>query len=152
MTEELDKLAFEFFKLFARYEYALKVMKYTKTENGPAEANWDKFSNEIGCNIFTIDKDELKVAIKYLFDQPPKKQIVKNGELDWEHVNGSDTSPQALFSHIRRVRNNLYHGGKFNGRWFAPERSKELISHSLTVLYELKKANRLLKKAIDNSS
>ncbi len=35
---------------------------------------------------------------------------------------------------VRRVRNNLFHGGKFNEHWFEPERSEHLISHSITIL------------------
>jgi len=32
------------------------------------------------------------------------------------------------------VRNNFFHGGKFNGNWFEPERSEQLIRHALTIL------------------
>jgi hypothetical protein len=36
---------------------------------------------------------------------------------------------------VRRVRNNLFHGGKFNGHWFQPERSEQLITASLVVIH-----------------
>jgi len=39
-----------------------------------------------------------------------------------------------VLQYVRRVRNNLFHGGKFNGRWFEPERSAELLIHCLTIL------------------
>ena len=39
-----------------------------------------------------------------------------------------------LFLLIRRVRNNLFHGGKFNGKWFEPERSEALLQHGLVIL------------------
>lgn len=35
---------------------------------------------------------------------------------------------------ICRVRNNLFHGGKFNGRWFEPQRSEELMRYALIIL------------------
>ena len=35
---------------------------------------------------------------------------------------------------VCRVRNNLFHGGKFNGHWFEPQRSDELLSHALVIL------------------
>lgn len=38
-----------------------------------------------------------------------------------------------MLLYVRRVRNNLFHGGKFNGRRFAPERSELLLRHSLTI-------------------
>jgi hypothetical protein len=51
----------------------------------------------------------------HILDEPPKKQG-PNGEnkIVWLDVAANDKSAQALFSHIRRMRNNLYHGGKFN--------------------------------------
>lgn len=45
---------------------------------------------------------------------------------------------QALFGHIRRIRNNLHHGAKFNGTWFVPERSQKLISSALEILIHFK--------------
>ena len=32
------------------------------------------------------------------------------------------------------MRNNLYHGAKFNGTWFDPQRSERLLGHGLVVL------------------
>jgi hypothetical protein len=66
---------------------------------------------------------------------PPKKQVYANNVLQWRVV-----APQAenendlILLYVRRVRNNLFHGGKFNGRFFDPERSTELLKHSITVL------------------
>jgi len=39
-----------------------------------------------------------------------------------------------VLAYVRRVRNNLFHGGKFNGHWFEPQRSGELLTHSLCIL------------------
>lgn len=149
MPEDLDKLAFSFFKLFAQYEYALKAMQYAQSgAGGQAEPQWDRFSNEIGRLVLDDANGELLDAINYLFDHPPKKQILQNGVLSWQNVNNVERSPQILFSHIRRVRNNLYHGGKFNGRWFDPDRSEELISKSLLVLRALQEQHDELSEAI----
>ena len=63
-------------------------------------------------------------------------------------MSSSDRTAQGLFGHLRRVRNNLYHGGKFNGRWIAPDRSRDLIAHSLTLLEALVKHDTNLKNAI----
>lgn len=149
MTQNLDNLAFCFFKLFAQYEYALKAMGYARSGiGGQAEPEWDKFSNEIGRLVLEKPHEELLDAINYLFDHPPKKQILNAGELSWQSVNTKEHTPQMLFSHIRRVRNNLYHGGKFNGRWFDPDRSEELISKSLLVLQALQVQHAELADAI----
>ena len=84
---------------------------------------------------FLVDLGDQAAAATFILDQPPKKQG-PNGDnkIIWVEVAASDKSAQALFGHIRRMRNNLYHGGKFNGTWFEPERSELLLGHGLTVL------------------
>jgi hypothetical protein len=138
MTRQLDQLAFKFFKLFAQYEYALKAMGYGRARsNGGAEPDWNKFANIVGRKVLDVREPDVAAAIQFLFDEPPKRQIWLTDHVEWEAVVSPDRSPQTLFGHISRVRNNLYHGGKFNGRWFEPERSKELITKSLCVLEAL---------------
>lgn len=66
---------------------------------------------------------------------PPKKQVARAGRLYWEDApatQGSDT--ERLLVHVRRVRNNLFHGGKFSETWPYPERSGKLVGASLVVL------------------
>jgi hypothetical protein len=124
-------------------------MQYARSgAGGQAEPEWDRFSNGIGRLVMKKPNGELLDAINYLFDHPPKKQILNDGVLSWQNVNTAERSPQILFFHIRRVRNNLYHGGKFNGRWFDPDRSVELISKSLLVLQTLQAQNDQLAEAI----
>lgn len=149
MMEHLDTLAFDFFKLFAQYEYALKAMRFARSgSGGQAEPDWDRFSNEIGHLILDEVNEEITGAINYLFEYPPKKQVIFGGALSWQEVPNNERSPQILFSHIRRARNNLYHGGKFNGRWFDPDRSEQLINKSLVVLRALKDKHAGLAEAI----
>ncbi|SIS16011.1 MULTISPECIES: hypothetical protein [Pseudomonas] len=149
MVAHLDALAFNFFKLFAQYEYALKAMNFSRSgSGGQAEPDWDKFSNEIGPLILGDASEEFTAAINYLFEYPPKKQVICEGTISWQEVPNNERSPQILFSHIRRVRNNLYHGGKFNGRWFDPDRSEQLITKSLVVLRAIKDKHVGLAEAI----
>ncbi len=153
MSKELDNLAFRFFKLFAQYEYALKAMGYGRAgKKDAAEADWDKFSNEVGASLLQEPNAEVATARSYLLDNPPKRQVWVNGHVDWCDVPNDDRSAQALFGHIRRVRNNLYHGGKFNGRWIEPDRSEALISKSLLLLKHLKGTDANLRKAISGNA
>lgn len=153
MNSELDKLAFNFFKIIAQYEYALKVMKFVQTgRGGQVEPDWDRFANEIGVSLLHEPNGELSKALEYIFTQPPKRQILNKEVIDWETVPNDERSAQMLFSHIRRVRNNLYHGGKFNGRWFDPDRSQELLGNSLIILEELKNTNEDLNAAISGNT
>ncbi|MAR71000.1 MAG: hypothetical protein CME78_02060 [Halomonas sp.] len=105
----------------------------------------------MGCLVLDEPNGELRDAINYLFDHPPKKQILKDKILSWQVVNTEERSPQILFSHIRRVRNNLYHGGKFNGSWLDPDRSEELISRSLLILQALQEQHDELAEAIQGN-
>ena len=85
-------------------------------------------------NNFRVELAQSVHAADYILDQPPKKQIADNGKVVWADVPATEKSVQILFGHICRVRNNLFHGAKFNGTWFDPVRSEELLTHSLAVL------------------
>jgi hypothetical protein len=131
----LDKLATRLFREFARFEYALKAAGYLMPRDGDAKPDWTAFAIRIAPAFDRPLPEEVRVAIEYLLAKPPKKQVARNGVLQWEEPQQATTSisDQAL-RHVRRVRNNLFHGGKFNGNWFAPERSEDLLRHSLAVL------------------
>lgn len=129
----LNAQACEFFHEFARYEYCLKRVRLTK-EFRAATACWEKYATEVE-DVFEYATDDVKAAISYFKQHPPRKQIIHDGELRWsdqlpDHRNDSEL----ILLLICRVRNNLFHGGKFNGHWFDPERSEELIRHSLLIL------------------
>lgn len=139
MDQQLDLLAFEFFKLFARYESSLKEEGFFAVNRGKVIVDWDRYANEVIGNNFLADLGEVKVAAEYILKLPPKKQSVNElNEIIWVDVPNNERSVQILFAHISRVRNNLYHGAKFNGTWFDPVRSKLLLSNSLAVLNHFK--------------
>ncbi|MBX3620638.1 MAG: hypothetical protein KF891_11735 [Rhizobacter sp.] len=149
MSDDLDKLAFAFFKLFAKYEYALKAMGYGLA--GPkqsAEADWDRFSTTVGVKVLSVTDAEVKAAIQYIFQKPPKRQVWVNDAVNWEVVPNGERSAQILFSHIRRARNNLYHGGKFGSQWIDPDRSQELLETSILILNALVLLDAALAEAI----
>lgn len=135
--EELDDLAHRMFRQFSRMEHALKSAGYLERPNGDAKASWVSFGEEIDASFRDLVSrdEELRDAVRYLRDHPPKKQTVSNGVLGW-----SETPPTAptetgvLLLYVGRVRNNLFHGGKFNGRWIDPGRSRKLLPRCLTVL------------------
>ena len=135
-SQDLDELSFKFFKIFAQYESSLKDKGFfQKGNSGSILVDWDKFVNEkIGSNFMEILGEETDSA-EYILQYPPMKQTV-NGEnkIIWVEVPNSERSVQILFGHISRIRNNLFHGAKFNGTWFAPERSRKLLKSGLIVL------------------
>jgi len=135
LDQQLDLLAFEFFKLFARYESSLKESGYFVVNRGKVIVDWDRYVNQEIGNNFLDELGDAKEAAEYILNTPPKKQSAnESNEIIWVDVPNNERSVQILFSHISRVRNNLYHGAKFNGTWFDPERSKLLLSNSLILL------------------
>lgn len=132
---QLDQLAEKLFRVFARTEYALKASGFNNGD-GLAEANWRKFALAVEELIKNPISQELNEAIKFFFKAPPKKQVIICGVIQWEvSVPQTNSKADELLVYVRRVRNNLFHGGKFNGHWFDPERSEPLLRHSLTILH-----------------
>ena len=135
MEKKLDQIAFRFFKLFARYESTLKERGFFNANKGNIFVDWDRFANEIIGRNYLNDLGEVASEAVYILEYPPKKQAVDNfGNIIWAEVPNDDRSVQALFSHIRRMRNNLFHGAKFNGEWFDPKRSQQLLKAGLSIL------------------
>ncbi len=131
---DLNQLASKFFRVFSRVEYSLKASGYHKGE-GTAEVDWRSFAKVVQPLIEAPSDPLLKEAIDFLLESPPKKQEIRSGLLYWADSEPStDILADKVLIYIRRVRNNLFHGGKFNDNWFAPERSEPLIKHSLVVL------------------
>lgn len=145
----LDELGLRMFQTFARMEYALKAAGYHGSD-GPAKADWDRFGRDCDQYFQETACTESRAAINYIMEQPPKRQDIVNGLLHWREVDAhKQTLGEALLVYVRRVRNNLFHGGKFNGHWFAPERSETLLRHSLVVLEACRNANPAVREAYE---
>ena len=136
----LDKdLTTGFSILFSRFEYALKrTRRYAAGDENAVKADWDKFAQDHDSQFDSERTPELKAAIEYLNGNPPKKQILKDGLLDWKNVPPQNTPLlKQVLDAVRRVRNNLFHGGKFqNGPMEDPGRDSDLLRSCITVLEE----------------
>lgn len=145
----MDKeLVWDFFVTFSRFEYALKASgKYRRRgKDAAAEADWEKFAKDLG----RLEKAELNPVLKrgaYLIENPPRKQVINSaGSLDWAEAEPNGAEIRKLLIYIRRVRNNLFHGGKAHR---GSERDRDLIDASRSVLkaiLEIKGLNPALKK------
>lgn len=144
---DIDDLAYEFFREFARCEYCLKAVGFRETSRD-AKASWGAFANEVRATLEGAKSDALKAAIAYYLAHPPKKQVIQHGLLQWEHkLPGHANNAELILRLVCRVRNNLFHGGKFNGHWFEPQRSEDLLSHGLTILRECVEAHPKVREA-----
>jgi hypothetical protein len=120
---------------FARFEYALKSAQFARLDMDRAEPDWVKFINE-------VDKDDplllapVLASGKYLLTDPPRQQIRTDGGLAWEEVKRQPGSSELRFllEGVKRVRNNLFHGGKFETLTDLSERNSRLVRDSLDVL------------------
>ena len=156
--DQVFRLAIEVFIEFARFEYCLKASGFLKKLDGPikgAEPDWDEFANEpeIKALFNKIKKgpEASDCKMRYLLNNPPKQQIATDNKLDWEEPNKIKSS-QDYFGAVRRVRNNLFHGGKFNGDFFEPQRSVELLEAVLCVLKAAREHHTGIEEAYNHSS
>lgn len=139
LTGDDSELVLQFFVTFSRFEYALKRAGFLENR-GYASPDWDSFAKEIEPKLASIQDAEFTNAQTYLLQHPPKKQIVKmpGNKLDWEEEDSSRVPKNAtyLLQMVRRVRNNLFHGGKYPERPVSGRRlrNSELLHACMTIL------------------
>ncbi|MDI9222149.1 hypothetical protein QMZ30_14685 [Pantoea sp. EA-12] len=125
------QLVAEFFAVFSRVEHALKMSGYLQ-EREPATVDWHRFASEMVGQLSSVRSIKLKTSIVFLTDFPPKKQL---RNFEWQDSPFpeicSDRDSKAIIASTR-VRNNLFHGGKYNIT--DPARDTELIVSALNVL------------------
>lgn len=149
-----QKLVFNFFYIFSRFEFALKATGFLYGDNSSVSAGWDKFAESIDrkYKLVQITSVQFHRSAKYLFDHPPQKQIKnKSNKLDWKEAGlVSSYDFKNLLLLVRRIRNNLFHGGKFiSGSIKGSERDKFLIECSLIILKECLELNEEVKNKFE---
>lgn len=129
------ELALEFLRTFARCEYALKATPgfCLGVEGGNAKANWDEFSNSV-ANALDANQNIEDHVRRLLLIEPPMRQVVRGGVARFESVPwGTSNSGSRMMESVRRVRNNLFHGGKESGER-ARGHDQSLVEAALSVL------------------
>jgi hypothetical protein len=103
---------------------------------GGVVPDWDKFAREHDQAFTDLTEHERK-AVRYYEESPAKKQAIGSGRLLWK-----EAPPQAserllrLLILVRRVRNNLFHGPKFNALVGGESKGDtNLLEHGLTILH-----------------
>jgi hypothetical protein len=128
-------LILEFLATFSRFEFALKRAGYVEGNEKSVSPAWDSFA----VDVSRLDPGVLTAALAtcpYLQQHPPLKQVLRDGQLQWDVRQGTSGTAigDALLS-IRTVRNNVFHGGKFpDGPVTDPLRDEQLIRDCLALL------------------
>lgn len=138
ITVEGQNLINEFFVTFSRFECALKAAGFANGDNNKVSPNWDTFTASIRESFDNEQRPEiLNTAIGYLSNHPPRVQNYENDQLGWRERPFQPNEPliNKLSLSIRDVRNNLFHGGKFNGNYQEDvSRNFILLKHSIEIL------------------
>lgn len=131
------------FKVMMRFEFALKDTGYAAPiRQQAAEVQWDRYANEkLGATFW--EKIEGAKSAEALIQTTPKRQIVnQDGNLDWKEA-GAVSSVQELIGVVKRVRNNLFHGGKSGDP--DVERNAVLYTASLYVIDQILKEDEIVR-------
>ncbi|WP_417458470.1 hypothetical protein [Kordiimonas sp.] len=133
----MNLLRLKFSVAFQRLEYALKEAGYHRPksdQNDAAEVDWPRFKKAANASGATASLPELH----QLLMDPPMKQYSRDGALPWDaaELGGGGSTFEAIEA-IKRMRNNLFHGGKGNEAAHAQERSDKLLQLGLAVIEKL---------------
>lgn len=130
-------LAFEFFSVFSRFEFALKESGYDRINRfGRVTPDWGGFAES--ASLVAQPGSPLAESIHLLTHEPPMVQTAVHG---WTHtpLRGDTVAAKALDA-AQRVRNNLFHGGKHVPH-SAPGRDEALVRAALEVLHAARTQN-----------
>ncbi len=142
-----EEAAFEFFVVYARYEYAAKVCRLVHqgdhvrelavNPQAVADRIREKFNRCLATDL------ELQDAVNYYRKKPPQKQVWNGKEPAWQApvYQGSDDL-KILLLQLAQARNNLFHGGKgWKADTYDIDRDNDLLRHGLTILGAILKAD-----------
>ena len=148
-------LIFEFFITFSRFECALKSsIEFANGGESKVEPNWDRFISAIATDFARDADPDLNGAVEFILTDPPKVQALAHGALVWRSRTFSQPTQDIhkLCLHIRDIRNNLFHGGKFNGNYERDvSRNHKLITSALIILNDWLSKNAVVKANFESS-
>ena len=154
LSEKDKEMYVDFTFMFSRLEFLLKESRYIKPvprgcDKGWILIDWDCFITDYSAEI------EIHESWQKLIVLSPKKQFVQpDGHFIWR-PNYESKEKGACFkeviSHVKTVRNNLFHGGKETLDGFELKgRDRELIMAGCEVLMHLhqflKRSDKFQKK------
>jgi hypothetical protein len=146
IPENMQRLCFDFFILYSRFEYALKRSGYI-FDKEEVKVCLDK----AGIALTPACENSIKKLRDeglYIFFNPPKKQVNNKGTFEWSDKNTESMTETRRALHLASyVRNNLFHGGKWpNGPEYDIARDEKLIIGAITLIKTILNSNSKLKQ------
>lgn len=126
-------LCSDFLILYSRFEYALKECGFLQNGNRVL-ASIENYAESINEIFRPEPESKLEKAVDFIIEYPPKTQIKIRTNLIWQDNPKEGNSIQVLPEYLRRVRNNLLHGGKFYGRIETGSRNWNLVLNSMIII------------------
>lgn len=150
ITSEGKELIIEFFITFSRFECALKVSGFANGGAEKVQANWETFAAVIRHDFDISAKSKSVLdALDYLTQHPPRIQNFSNGVLGWRDRVFEPDQPviNKICLSIKDIRNNLFHGGKFNGNYQEDvSRNYILLKSAIEILNHWLQLNQTVKQ------
>jgi len=127
------ELCSDFLILYSRFEYALKECGFLQNGNR-VMASIEDYT--VSISEYFKPEPELKLgkAVNFIIESPPKIQVRNGDNLIWQDLAIGGNQIQVLPEYLRRVRNNLLHGGKFYGGIETGSRNWDLILNSMIII------------------
>ncbi|WP_125997908.1 hypothetical protein [Sphingobium yanoikuyae] len=147
-----SSLVYEFVAAFMRFEYAMKATDYCRQGNyNNAEPNWNDLKTKLGPLILDSNP-KTKAAVRYLNRWPPKVQKYESGQAIFREVPlVGETNGGRAIEAAKRVRNNLFHGGKHTAH-SKPKRDENLIRCAIKILDACLENDAVLKTEFDHQT
>ncbi len=133
LPDNQRKTVCEFLLVFSRFEFALKKARYLHKPRASAiGVDRKKFADDVNVSLQEkLKTPEQRERLDPLLNRPPMEQVIdEHGNLKWKKIPpGSDA--KSLLDSAYRVRNNLFHGGKWPPE---PARDEELLRSVLALI------------------
>lgn len=142
---EYLQLCSDFLILYSRFEYALKECGFLQSGNRVL-ASIENYADSIKETFNPDQETHLGMAVNFIIETPPKVFVIRSERLLWEDNIKEGDPIQVLPEYLRRVRNNLLHGGKFYGGIETEGRNWNLISNSIIIIEHWIDLNEEVKK------
>ncbi len=143
----------DFFAVFSRLEYGLKELGFVRRgPGGRAECDWPEYASSIDPTLANKPSERLKSAIGYLINEPPMVQLYDHGRAVWSEIPlRGKTVTERAFESARRVRNNLFHGGK-HSKHSPAGRDRQLVASALTLFESCLQNDNSLRRVYEEPS